>query len=281
MLSNYNEKIMHGDRYFENKNSTVSTYDDVALTYAKHIDESILQASNMKSKLPDEATIQSVLGGVAKFGGQDVPDLPVQYRLIGFSGICFRHMLNNICSISGANYLEVGTFRGSSLVSAAYGNTGILNEIHAIDNFSEFVMEETGFHPRDDVRKNLDLYLPGKQQDNIHFHEEDCFSLDLGKLPKIQVYFYDGEHSRESQTKAFTYFEPVFDDVFIAIVDDWEQRQVRLGTIDAFDKINYDIVSSRAIIPGARPGNANRVNNPDYFWWSGTYIAVLKKRKTT
>ena len=43
-------------------------------------------------------------------------------------------------------------------------------------------------------------------------------------------------------------------------------------------KQNYDIVGSRAIIPGMRPENANRVNNPDPFWWSGTYIAVLKKR---
>ena len=270
--------VMHGKEYFESEETSVWSYNDVALTSMNHVDQAIKAASNMNSKLPDEATIQSILGGIASQEGELIPDLPIEYRLMGFSGICFRHLLNNICSFEGANYLEVGTFRGSSLVSAAYGNTSLLNEIHAIDNFSEFIVEESDFHPRDDLNKNLNLYVPeGKK---IQFHEEDCFSFDLSKLPKIQVYFYDGEHSRESQKKAFTYFEPVFDDIFIAIIDDWEQKQVRLGTLDGLAQIDYEIIGSRAVVPGMRADNANRVNNPDPFWWGGTYIAVLKKRGT-
>ena len=272
-MSNENA-VMHGDEYFEKEQTAVWSWNSTTAAYTAHVDRCIEEATNLKSKLPDEATIQSVLTGLE---GQE--DIPYEHRLMGFSGVCFRHFMNNLCAMRGANYLEVGTFRGSSLVSAVYGNTQILNEIHAIDNFSEFIVEDSGFHPRDDLNKNFDLYL-GDEQKKVNFYEEDCFSFDLSKLPKIQVYFYDGEHSRDSQKKAFTYFEPVFDDVFIAVVDDWEQRQVRLGTLDAFSEIGYDVISSRSVIPGRRPDNANRVNNPDAWWWSGTYIAVLKKRGT-
>lgn len=271
------DSVMHGDKYFEQESTAVWTYDNVELSYVRHIDKSIQNAGKWRSRLPDQATVQSIIPG-AEIDGKIVPSPPESEMLRGFSGIAFRHFMNNLCSMEGANYLEVGTFRGSSLVSAVFGNTQILNEIHAIDNFSEFIIEESGFHPRDDLEKNLSLFL-GDEKERVNFHEEDCFSFDLDRLPKIGIYFYDGEHSRENQMKAFTYFEPVFDDIFIAVVDDWEQRQVRLGTLDAFEKINYDVVASRCVIPGRREDNANRVNNPTFDWWNGTYIAVLKKRK--
>ena len=275
-----NSKVMHGEKYFEAEQTAVWTHEPKEYTYLRHVDHCINKAQNMISKLPDRLTIQSLLGGASLFvdgKSVEIPDIPFGERLIGMSGVCFRHFLNNICEIPKANYLEVGTYGGSSLVSAAYGNGTILNEVHAIDNFSEFIREDSGYHPRDDLQRNMNLHL-GDMKDKIKFHEEDCFEFDLKKLPKIQVYFYDGEHSMESQRKAFTYFEPVFDDVFIAIVDDWEQRQARLGTIQGLEEIGYDIVGSRAIIPGKRVNNVNRVNNPDPLWWSGTYIAVLKKR---
>jgi hypothetical protein len=271
--------VMHGDKYFKSDDLACWTYNDKATSYITHVDNAIRKASSHESKLPDEATIQSILGGTGAVlaDGKEIPDLPMEYRLMGFSGVCFRHFLNNLCNFEDANYLEIGTFRGSSLVSAAYGNTDVLNEIHAIDNFSEFIVEDSGFHPRDDIEKNFNLYL-GPAKNKINFYEEDCWSFDLTKLPKIQIYFYDGDHSQEAQTKAFTYFEPVFDDVFIAVVDDWNQRKVRLGTEAALSQINYDVIGSRAIIPGRRPDNASRVNNPDPLWWGGTYIAVLRKR---
>jgi hypothetical protein len=263
--------VMHGEKYFEADEVAVWAYNDDASSYIAHVDNAIRRAANLESKLPDEATVLSILG---EWKGRSIP---YEERLMGFSGVCFRHFLNNLCNFEGANYLEVGSFRGSSLVSAAYGNTDVLNEIHAIDNFSEFVIEDSGFHPREDIEKNFNLYL-GPTQERVNFYEEDCWEFDLSKLPKIQIYFYDGLHSQEAQTKAFTYFEPVFDDVFIAIVDDWNQRKVRVGTKEALSQINYDVVASRAIIPGKRPNNANRVNNPDPMWWGGTYIAVLRKK---
>ena len=40
----------------------------------------------------------------------------------GMTGIKTRHLYNNICSLDGANYLEIGTWMGSSFISAFYEN---------------------------------------------------------------------------------------------------------------------------------------------------------------
>jgi len=235
----------------------------------EHLDGAIVGAIERKSKLPLSMTDYSTLPS---------SPLPISKQLRGFSGICFRHLMNNLCAFpNGINYLEVGVFKGSTLISAVYGNEDCLTEIHAIDNFSEFLTLPNVPGPKETLEKNLEMFLPSTKE-KVHLHEIDCFQFDLSKLPKIDIYFYDGEHSTESQYRAFKYYEPVFADIFIAVIDDWEQESVRLGTRRAFEEIGYDVIASRAIIPGNRPGNINRINNPCFYWWSGTYLAVLRKR---
>ena len=243
---------------------------DVTNTMLEHLDASILGALEEKSKLPIAMTDYSLI---------HPSPIKINERLLGFSGICFRHLMNNLCSYSGgANYLEIGVFKGSTLISSLYGNETVLNEVHAIDNFSEFASDDVVIHPKDEFQKNLDMFLPKRHHDKIQFHEVDCFQFDLYKLPKIDIYFYDGEHSEESQYKAFKYYEPVFADTFIAVIDDWEQGGVRRGTRKAFAEIDYDVIASRAIIPGKTSDNVSRVDNPCRYWWCGTHLAVLKKR---
>jgi hypothetical protein len=261
---NKKDFIIDNPEIFQNKDTAVHFVNSPEIGMLRHLDNSLNKAVNNESKLPDRIS-------------QQATELPEEEQLMGFSGMSFRHLMNNLGNCPGANYLEVGTFRGSTLIPTVYGNEDVLNEIHAIDNFSEFRIE--GFSPKEDLEKNLNLFLPDTKH-RVQFHEEDCWQFDLSKLPKIDIYFYDGEHSAESQYRAFKYFEPVFADVFIAVVDDWAQGQVREGTRRAFEEINYDVVGSRAVIPGMRPNNANRVNNPNYFWWCGTHLAVLKKRGT-
>ena len=217
---------------------------DTEYAMLEHLDTSILGALEEKSKLPITMTDYSLM---------HPSPIEINERLLGFSGICFRHLMNNLCSYnSGVNYLEVGVFKGSTLISSVYGNEGVLNEVHAIDNFSEFVSDDLVEHPKNKLYENLDRFLPKRHHDKIKFYEADCFQFDLSKLPKIDIYFYDGEHSAESQYKAFKYYEPVFADIFIAVVDDWEQGGVRRGTRKAFEEIGYDVIASRAIIPGKK-----------------------------
>jgi hypothetical protein len=53
----------------------------------------------------------------------------------GYSGKKTRHFYNNLLSIEDARYLEIGTWKGSTLYSAMYGNKA---QITYIDNWSQF-----------------------------------------------------------------------------------------------------------------------------------------------
>lgn len=262
--------VLDDPHMLDNDESALYVRSNKVIQYVYHVDASIQDALGERSKLPSSMTTESVVGD----------DRPPLERLLGFSGCCFRHLMNNLCSIEGANYLEVGVYKGSTLISSVYGNEDTLGEVHAIDNYSQFVSDDPKYmSPKDEFKKNLDLFLPNTQN-KIKFHETDCFEFDIAQLPKIDIYFYDGDHSEEAQYQAFKYFEPAFSDVFITVIDDWVQGQVRRGTRRAYEEIGYDVVASRAVIPGKGHG-LNRVNNPCPKWWCGTHVAVLQKRKTT
>ena len=251
--------ILDNPDLFENEFDSMADYNDTGVSLTVHVDKSIQRACANDSNLPKHLTYDSVVEAHI-----DTPE-----KLIGFSGYQFRHMMNNICSFPSANYLEVGTYMGSTLVSAVLGNEGTLSSVHAIDNFSEFSIEN---NPKPSFEQNIERFLPDA---DIQFYEEDCFEFDVSKLPKIDIFFYDGDHSEESQRKAFVHFYPAFSDTFIAVIDDWEQEPVRRGTRRAWEDLGLDIVSSRAIIPGKRP---SPFETPSLQWWNGTHVAVLRKR---
>src|SRR5262245_42345313 len=60
---------------------------------------------------------------------------PEILELEGFSSPTTRSFLNSLCSTRSVNYLEVGVWKGSTLISASYKNTG---QFTGIDNFSEW-----------------------------------------------------------------------------------------------------------------------------------------------
>jgi hypothetical protein len=94
--------------------------------------------------------------------------------------------------------------------------------------------------------------------------------MDLGKLPgKYNLYFYDGEHSYDSQYRAFSHFDTVLDEVFIAMVDDYNTESVQKGTQDAFRDLGYKVVFEQYL---PTPGNCDWAS-----WWNGFYVALVKK----
>lgn len=120
----------------------------------------------------------------------------------GMSGNKTRHLYNNICSLDGANYLKIGTWKGSSFISALYGNN--ISAI-AIDNWSEF----NG--PKDQFILNVNKFCPGRK---FKFIEKDCFKITDNEIKSvyesIDIFLYDGAHDYESQRKAITYYKHFF-----------------------------------------------------------------------
>lgn len=204
-----------------------------------HVKQSIANAYAGKSKLT-----------------QDILNLP------GMSSGKVRHFLNNICSLPQANYLEIGVWKGSTFISALYGNTHTLNDCIAIDNFSEFGA------PKVDFLNNTHSFLP---QNSFKFLDQDCFTVHSRTIfqDAVTIYFYDGNHTAESQETAFTYYDNILADTFIAIVDDWNHPPVEVGTRKAFAQLNYTILFEQALPASYNGDTAN--------WWNGLYVAVIQK----
>jgi hypothetical protein len=172
----------------------------------EHVQKSIESADKSESKL-----------------SSDILELP------GMSGIKTRHLYNNLANLDSANYLEVGTFMGSTFISSIYRNP--VKSI-AIDNWSEFGYNKEIF------LQNVNRYCEGADYCYI---EKDCFQISHDdikcKFDTIDIYMYDGCHSYECQKQAITHFSPFLSRHSIVIVDDWrdqEWNQVIIGTYDGF-----------------------------------------------
>lgn len=178
----------------------------------------------------------------------------------GLSSPAVRHLLNNLCAPADVNYLEVGTFKGSTLVAASFGNPG---RFTAVDDFSEF----GHMGPREDFEA-VRARFAGKCR--FTFHEADCWTTALRRrLPRgINVYFYDGGHRFEDQYRAFTHFDPVLADPFITVVDDWNTATVREATRKAFADLGYRTLHERELF------TKRWIRD---LWWNGLLVAVVRK----
>jgi hypothetical protein len=188
-------------------------------------------------------------------------------NLKGLSGKKTRHLLNNICSNLSINnkkyYLEIGSWYGSTLVSALYNNNNI-NAI-AIDNWSEF--NEGNVSQK--FRENISTYL--KDEANLRVIEEDCFNIDLNTIKdKINFYMFDGHHSYESHVKAITYYKDILDDIFILYIDDWSWVGVRDATYEGLKKSDIEILFQLEDFSDQEKGG-------DSTYWNGFGLFVCKK----
>jgi predicted O-methyltransferase YrrM len=122
----------------------------------------------------------------------------------------------------GESYVEVGSFKGQSLIAAMLGNTG---DFVGIDDFS---MEGGG---RALLEANLRLHgLTGHT-----ILEGDAFALLRGGAlsgRRLGVYYYDAAHDYRSQLDALRLVESYLVDGALLIVDDTDWRQVRRALRD-------------------------------------------------
>lgn len=175
----------------------------------------------------------------------------------GMSSIKIRHFLNNLLEFENSRYLEIGVNKGSTFISAIYKNSP--DYTCAIDNWSEFGDHENEFLQN---CKNYNIILS-------NFFNEDSFKLDIKKIKSpINIYLYDGNHDKESQFKALTYYYDVLDNEFIFMVDDYRNAHVVEGTQNAIKDLNLKKIFETEL---------KSTNNDFNSWWNGFYISILKK----
>jgi hypothetical protein len=150
--------------------------------------------------------------------------------------------------------LHVGLLRGGSFVAALYGNQAILNKKIGLDWFQEC--------PRVQFEVNCSTYL---DMENCEIIDGNCFEFDKSLITApIDIYFYDADHSLTGHELAFTYYDDIFSEVFIAVIDDWSCPWVRRPTFKAFEKLDYQVLYEEIIPASLTSGH-------------GQYAAVLKK----
>ena len=177
------------------------------------------------------------------------------------SGVKTRQFYNAICSKPNTAYLEIGTWYGSSSISALYGNTVSAT---FIDNWSQFDGN------KDILVSALETY---KGQSKYELIESDAWTVDHSKLGMFDVYLYDGGHSHDDQYNGISQYIQHLNDGCIVMVDDWNWTDVRNGTLDAFRDLKIEIVHTHELFTTTTHFDAG---HPDAApWWNGIGVFVL------
>jgi hypothetical protein len=187
----------------------------------------------------------------------------------GMTGKKTRHFYNNLLNKDDARYLEIGTWKGSSVCSAMCGNKA---KVVCIDNWSEFNWSEFNY-PKNEFLVNFNTY---KGENDATFIEQDCFKVDISQLPKFNIYMYDGNHDEHNHFNALKYYYDCLDNMFVFIVDDWNWEKVRTGTYTAFHQLKLTILYEKEIRL-----TTDNSHTPEPLaketWHNGIYVAILQK----
>lgn len=179
-------------------------------------------------------------------------------QLQGLSSPMVRHLLNNLAAQS-KSYLEVGCYLGGTLKAALHGNEHLYAA--AVDNFS--MSPET----RGQFYKNTDAL-------KFDFFDEDSFKMDIKKIRQpIELYFYDGHHSVESQYKAVSHFVNAMASEFVMVVDDWDMNKVRVGTHTALIDLKIKPIEKYELKGASGQANEERLK----VWWGGLVVMRIRK----
>jgi hypothetical protein len=186
----------------------------------------------------------------------------------GMTGSYTRHFYNNLCSLPGARYLEIGSWKGSSIAAALYGNQ--MECCVAIDNWSEFGGPKEEFNA---------VFKKYKGANNATAIESDCWdpALIASLTPnRFNIYMYDGYHSEQAQYDALIKYLPCLDNTFIWIVDDWNAPAVRDGTLRALEDSKVTVLW-RQETRLTWDNSHTEMTLAKRTWWNGIAIFVIQK----
>jgi Methyltransferase domain len=186
-------------------------------------------------------------------------------NLKGMSGRKYRIFINNLISvIEDLRYLEVGAWMGSTLCSAIYKNKV---RALAIDNWSQFGGPAAQFF------ENIGRF---KGDATVSFLDSDFRAVNFDGLGKFNVYLFDGPHTMNDQYQGLSAAQPALDDRFVLIVDDWNWKQVRNGTMKAVKELGLSLDLSleiRTTLDNSHP----TLRGAESDWHNGYFITACSK----
>jgi precorrin-6B methylase 2 len=208
-----------------------------------HVTESINRAQHLKSPHLDEPA----------------------FAVSGKTAVKVRILLNELASWPDTRFLEVGSLGGATFIAAMHNNKHAVG--YTVDNSSQFGNRAA------ELRTNCATHLEGYDYNLIN---QDAFTLATSDFKcKFNMYFYDGNHNLEPQTKAITHFKDCMEDEFILVVDDCDSEKcipmqgTKAGIEEANLTILYEHLAENPLCPKGKYEATG--------WANGMYVAVLKK----
>ena len=164
-------------------------------------EDAIIKATNGESKITDEI------------------------RLIkGMSGTKCRHFLNNVYSLPGMNYLEIGAWEGSTSISALY--------LNPYQNYT--IIDDWSAGPSDAPQTLVNNYnsILGYYPNII---QRNCFAFDpLDRdINNVDVFFNDIGNTESNQYQALNHYYPAVSNNFVYIINSLEYPFNLSGTENA------------------------------------------------
>lgn len=148
-------------------------------------------------------------------------------------------------------YFEVGTHRGSTLLGAALGNTV---QCIGIDDFSGHNSPHE-ISPFSSTEEGLKDGISRLSSGNVKYYKTNYQDYFLNREDvdgrKIEVYFYDGDHSAEHQYLGVRQALPLLSDEALVIIDDSANNdsQAVHAAVDALLKDNLGLTFVVEFIP--------------------------------
>lgn len=164
------------------------------------------------------------------------------------------------------HYLEVGTWKGRTLISAAIDNPG--RTCFACDKF-RLVGRFTGLGclAKQALYRNIERYQ--ERSARVVFHHTTSARLFRERRvpPPVGVYFYDGDHSFAGTYHGITAVEPILAQRAIVLVDDWNDKVIRAATREALRTSALDVLWEREL-DGDHSENG---------WWNGVGVFFVER----
>jgi hypothetical protein len=217
----------------------------------------------------------SPMGRLAKkaFEGalaQDSSIPQVIHDIEGMSGQKYRYFINHfVRSLVDARYLEIGSWAGSTVTAALYGNRA---KALCIDNWSQFGGPKLHFLSNIELIQSADI--------DFRFIEQDFRTVDYGSVGIFNIYLFDGPHKEVDQYDGIMLPQKALANTHMLIVDDWNWYQVRVGTLQALKDANCKIECSIEIRTTLDNGHP-QVFGKHSDWHNGYFIAIICRRSAT
>jgi hypothetical protein len=106
--------------------------------------------------------------------------------------------------------------------------------------------------------------------------------VKFSALGKFNIYLFDGPHTSQDQYDGIMLALEALEDEFILIVDDWNWKNVRDGTIQAIEDSCLSVlfrVDVRSTLNDTHPGEQGLPTDQNSDWHNGYFFAVLRKQK--